>query len=121
MPIQFPDAESRLSYWSLHKPPGAPEEPVDRLIDSIESKNPGENWDDFVARIQTMQSHTQRASILTMAVPGDGKFEMGGPELDEVLSLAAAGWSPDIKIDIAPFLRWCVIAPSFQFLPVHHS
>lgn len=126
MPIQFPDQATKQAYWNTHKPDGAPDVPDDQLIDYIESKNPGEDWASFVVRIRSLHLHSERAAVLTMAVYGDGKLDLGTPanvcdELDQIFAQAASGWGPDVSVDIAPFIQWCKVAPAYQFLPVHHS
>lgn len=120
MTIQFPSIEEKLAYWNLHKPDGSPDAPVDELIDYVESKLPGENWDAFTIRQRSVRGNYERAADVTLAIYGDDKFDVPDDArsgIDELLAKAAIHYTTGSSVGADTWMRWIKLAPIFHFLP----
>ncbi len=121
--IQFPSDEAKQAYWDLHKPPGAPTEIQDKYLDYLEAKLPGETWETFVTRWNSVRQNYERAADVTMAVYAPDKFILGtGSDgfrtgMDELLARVAPLWRAEQAVGADTWLRWCQLASIFHFVP----
>jgi hypothetical protein len=121
--IQFPDDTQKQAYWDEHKPPRSPDKPDNEMIGYLESKIPGEDWDKFCSRINSVRMNYERAADVSMCIHGSDKFIVGSDSdgikssFDELLSNSSPIWRSAPSIGYDTWVRWSQLAGIFHFFP----